>query len=262
MFAIIREQRTDIQPKQLSADEIEAMWMPVIILDISNEKVDLYNDHEQRMFMLLARSFLQNREYAQTWTWLRKCTLQTDKLQARALLMQAQLPRFLDHSLDYLKQAESIYRSYNDDMGVANTQYIRAQIFLEQGAYVQSQLLFQSIIDKYPPINYGRSLYRFDSQSVSSRRRRTKSVNSFIDEARKSGNIFSLSNASYFGAISYMRSRNWPESERIFYVALALASTGGLVRVQARYFLDWLHVRHYKEIFSKRGNVINSPTFF
>ena len=215
------------------------MWLPS---DNSRqqkiEKVDLYNDHEQQMFMLLARCCLQNREYAQTWTWLRKCTLQTDKLQARALVMQAQLPRFLDHSLDYLRQAESIYRSYNDEIGVANTQYIRAQIFLEQGAYVQSQLLFQSIIEK---ISSNRNLWSLAFIGlIHSKYRRgadvLKSVNSFIDEARKSGNIFSLSNASYFGAISYMRSRNWHESERIFYVALALASTGGLVRVQAEVF--------------------------
>ena len=86
----IREQRTDIQPKQLSADEIEAMWMPS---DNSRhqqiEKVDLYNDHEATDVHVTCSQFLQNREYAQTWTWLKKCTLQTDKLQARALLMQA-----------------------------------------------------------------------------------------------------------------------------------------------------------------------------
>ena len=235
----IREQRTGIQTTRLSAEDIESMWLP----DNNStqqkiKKVDLYNDHEQQMFMLLARCCLQNREYAQTWTWLRKCTLQTDKLQARALVMQAQLPRFLDHSLDYLRQAESIYRSYNDEIGVANTQYIRAQIFLEQGAYVQSQLLFQSIIEK---ISSNRNLWSLAFIGlIHSKYRRgadvLKSVNSFIDEARKSGNIFSLSNASYFGAISYMRSRNWHESERIFYVALALASTGGLVRVQAEVF--------------------------
>ena len=115
------------------------------------QQTEKYNTYEQNCFVV-GTMLSQEKRPCRNVNWLRKCNLQTDMLQARALLMQAQLPRFCDHALDYLRQAESIYRSYNDTYGVAEAQFIRAQLFLEQGSYVQSQLLFQSITEKVSPI--------------------------------------------------------------------------------------------------------------
>ena len=234
----IREQRKSIRGHSVKNEEIEEISLRAEETQARIQQTGRYNQYEQRMFLLLARSYLKNRDYVNTWSWLTKCSLQSDMLQARALLLQAQLPRFSEHAIEYLQQAESIYLSHNDDFGVAQTQYLRAKIFLEQGSYVQSQLLFQSITEK---ISSDRNLWSKGYIGlIQSKFRRGKDITSslgkFIQEARKSGDIFSLAYASYFGAIVHMRARNWSESERVFHVALALASTGGLVSVQAEVF--------------------------
>ena len=123
--------RTDIQPKQLSADEIEAMWI-LRKLDISKLKKNPTMIMATDVHVLAQFS---NREYAQTWTWLRN-VLCRRQIQARALLMQI-APWFLDHSLDYLKQL-NLYIDLIMMIWVLQIRNTLEHNLFEQGAYVQS----------------------------------------------------------------------------------------------------------------------------